>query len=91
MFQNFLLLSKRKQAIIPVGYLKVYLPMNWKAGRCCKETLALMVLKTLDLLGPQHGYGIALAHRADLSRRPSGCESGHADPPPPLKLEHEEA
>jgi len=25
-------------------------------------TLALMVLKTLDVLGPQHGYGI---HRAD--------------------------
>ena len=23
-------------------------------------TLALMVLKTLDVLGPQHGYGIAL-------------------------------
>ena len=22
-------------------------------------TLALMVLKTLDILGPQHGYGIA--------------------------------
>jgi PadR family transcriptional regulator, regulatory protein PadR len=22
-------------------------------------TLALMVLKTLDVLGPQHGYGIA--------------------------------
>ena len=65
--------------------------MNQKAGTSCKETLALMVLKTLDLLGPQHGYGIALAHRADLSRRPSGCESGHAAPPLPLKLEHAEA
>jgi len=28
-------------------------------GRCAAGTLALMVLKTLDVLGPQHGYGIA--------------------------------
>jgi hypothetical protein len=28
-------------------------------------TLALMVLKTLDVLGELHGFGIARAHRAD--------------------------
>ena len=37
----------------------------WEPQRAMKEsdvrqgTLALMVLKTLDVLGPQHGYGIA--------------------------------
>jgi transcriptional regulator len=56
--QNFLLLSKRKHAIIPVGNLKVGLPMKEKPD-VLQGTLALMVLKTLDLLGPQHGYGIA--------------------------------
>jgi transcriptional regulator len=25
----------------------------------CRGTLAIMVLKTLDVMGPQHGYGIA--------------------------------
>jgi PadR family transcriptional regulator, regulatory protein PadR len=55
---NFLLLSKRKHAIIPVGNLKVGLPMKEKPD-VLQGTLALMVLKTLDLLGPQHGYGIA--------------------------------
>jgi transcriptional regulator len=56
--QKFLLLSKRKHAIIPVGNLKVGLPMKEKPD-VLQGTLALMVLKTLDLLGPQHGYGIA--------------------------------
>ena len=56
--QNFLLLSKRTHAIIPVGNLKVALPMKEKPD-VLQGTLALMVLKTLDLLGPQHGYGIA--------------------------------
>ena len=56
--QNFLLLSKRKHAIIPVGNLKVKVPMKEKPD-VLQGTLALMVLKTLDLLGPQHGYGIA--------------------------------
>ena len=56
--QNFPLLSKRKHAIIPVGNLKVGLPMKEKPD-VLQGTLALMVLKTLDLLGPQHGYGIA--------------------------------
>jgi transcriptional regulator len=56
--QKFLLLSKRKHAIIPVGNLKVGPPMKEKPD-VLQGTLALMVLKTLDLLGPQHGYGIA--------------------------------
>jgi PadR family transcriptional regulator, regulatory protein PadR len=55
---NFLLLSKRRRAIIPVGNLNVELSMKEKPD-VLQGTLALMVLKTLDLLGPQHGYGIA--------------------------------
>ncbi|HKE84502.1 MAG TPA: PadR family transcriptional regulator [Vicinamibacterales bacterium] len=40
-------------------------PSYWKPNRDMKDTdvrkgtLALMVLKTLDVLGPLHGYGIA--------------------------------
>jgi PadR family transcriptional regulator PadR len=56
--QNLLLLSKMNHAIIPVGNLKVGLPMKEKPD-VLQGTLALMVLKTLDILGPQHGYGIA--------------------------------
>jgi PadR family transcriptional regulator PadR len=56
--RNLLLLSQRKHVIIPVGNLKVKLPMKEKSD-VLQGTLALMVLKTLDLLGPQHGYGIA--------------------------------
>jgi PadR family transcriptional regulator PadR len=56
--QNVLLLSKRKHAIIPVGNLKVAAPMKEKPD-VLQGTLALMVLKTLDVLGPQHGWGIA--------------------------------
>ena len=56
--QNLLLLSKRNRAIIPVGNLKVEFPMKEKPD-VLQGTLALMVLKTLDVLGPQHGYGIA--------------------------------
>jgi PadR family transcriptional regulator PadR len=55
---NLLLFSKRKHAIIPVGNLNVELPMKEKPD-VLQGTLALMVLKTLDLLGPQHGYGVA--------------------------------
>jgi transcriptional regulator len=55
---NFLLLSKRKHDIIPVVNLKVGLPMKEKPD-VLQGTLALMVLKTLDVLGPQHGWGIA--------------------------------
>jgi transcriptional regulator len=53
----FLLLSKRKYGIFPV--------VNQKVGSMGEKsdvrqgTLALMVLKTLDVLGPLHGYGIA--------------------------------
>jgi PadR family transcriptional regulator PadR len=53
----YLLLSQRTCDIIPVGNPK---------GEVMKEktdvrqgTLGLMVLKTLDVLGPLHGYGIA--------------------------------
>ena len=56
--QKFLLLSKRKYVIIPVENLKVGLFMAEKPD-VLQGTLALMVLKTLDVLGPQHGYGIA--------------------------------
>jgi len=40
-------------------------------------TLALMVLKTLDVLGPLHGYWNRAPHRAD-KRRPAYAESGHS-------------
>jgi DNA-binding PadR family transcriptional regulator len=53
-----MLLSKRKHAIIPVGNLKVGLQMKEKPD-VLQGTLALMVIKTLDVLGPQHGWGIA--------------------------------
>jgi PadR family transcriptional regulator, regulatory protein PadR len=52
-----LLLSQRKCAIFPVG--------NQNGGTMKQKTdvpqgtLALMVLKTLDVLGQLHGYGIA--------------------------------
>src|SRR3984893_6879747 len=53
----FMLLSQRKRAILPVG--------NQHSGAMKRKTdvlqgtLALMVLKTLHVLGPLHGYGIA--------------------------------
>jgi PadR family transcriptional regulator, regulatory protein PadR len=56
--QNFLLLSKRNRATLPVGNLKGGPSMKEKPD-VLQGTLALMVLKTLDVLGPQHGYGIA--------------------------------
>ena len=43
---------------IHVGNQKVFLPMPENTD-VPQGTLALMVLKTLDLLGPLHGYGIA--------------------------------
>ena len=58
MSPKFLLLSKRKRVIIPIGNLKVALSVKEKPD-VLQGTLALMVLKTLDVLGPQHGYGIA--------------------------------
>jgi len=54
---TFLLFSKRKCGILPVG--------NQNGGAMKQKTdvlqgtLALMVLKTLDVLGPLHGYGVA--------------------------------
>ena len=56
--QNFLLFSKMNRAILPVGNLKVG-PFMKEKPDVLQGTLALMVLKTLDVLGPQHGYGIA--------------------------------
>jgi len=53
----FLLFSQRRHASIPVGNqkgIKVNQKSDVKQG-----TLALMVLRTLDVLGPLHGYGIA--------------------------------
>jgi PadR family transcriptional regulator len=52
-----LLFSQRKYAILPVGNQNGGV-MKAKAD-VLQGTLALMVLKTLDVLGPQHGYGIA--------------------------------
>jgi transcriptional regulator len=54
---TFLLLSQRKLGILPVGNPKVE-SMSEKPD-VLQGTLALMVLKTLDVLGPLHGYGIA--------------------------------
>src|ERR1700678_1962930 len=45
-------------AILPIGNPKVG-PSMKKKPDVLQGTLALMVLKTLDVLGPQHGYGIA--------------------------------
>jgi PadR family transcriptional regulator len=55
---DVLLLSKRTHVSIPVGNLKVGFAMKEKPD-VLQGTLALMVLKTLDVLGPQHGWGIA--------------------------------
>jgi PadR family transcriptional regulator PadR len=46
------------RCFIPVGNLKVESPVKEKPD-VLQGTLALMVLKTLDVLGPQHGWGIA--------------------------------
>src|ERR1700754_3299017 len=56
-------------AHIPVAFQKVFVAYScWKPRGASpmpekpdvpQGTLALMVLKTLDLLGPLHGYGIA--------------------------------
>jgi PadR family transcriptional regulator, regulatory protein PadR len=55
---HYLLLSQRKCGMmIPVGNPKSD-SMTEKAD-VLQGTLALMALKTLDVLGPLHGYGIA--------------------------------
>jgi PadR family transcriptional regulator, regulatory protein PadR len=51
-----LLLSQRKYVILPVGNPN---RETMKETDVRQGTLALMVLKTLDILGPVHGYGIA--------------------------------
>src|SRR5499425_2649889 len=57
MLTSDLLLPQRKCGILPVGNQNGG-DMKEKAD-VLQGTLALMVLKTLDVLGPQHGYGIA--------------------------------
>jgi len=54
---RFLLFSQRKCGILSVGNQNDR-PMKQKTD-VLQGTLALMVLKTLDVLGPLHGYGIA--------------------------------
>jgi PadR family transcriptional regulator PadR len=51
-----LLLSQRTYVILSVGNP---IEMSMKETDVRQGTLALMVLKTLDVLGPLHGYGIA--------------------------------
>src|SRR5580700_9104143 len=53
----YLLFSQRKCAMLPVGNPNGD-DMKQKTD-VLQGTLALMVLKTLDVLGPLHGYGIA--------------------------------
>jgi PadR family transcriptional regulator, regulatory protein PadR len=55
--RNFLLFSQRKWPILPVGKQDDR-AMKQKTD-VLQGTLALMVLKTLDVLGPLHGYGVA--------------------------------
>jgi PadR family transcriptional regulator PadR len=54
---TFLLLSQRKCGTLPVGNQKGK-SMKQKSD-VLQGTLGLMTLKTLDVLGPLHGYGIA--------------------------------
>jgi transcriptional regulator len=54
--KSVLLLSQWKCAMLPVGNQNNR--MREKTD-VLQGTLALMVLKTLDVLGPLHGYGIA--------------------------------
>jgi PadR family transcriptional regulator, regulatory protein PadR len=54
---TYLLLSQRRYAILSVGN-QHGVAMKQKVD-VLQGTLALMVLKTLDVLGPLHGYGIA--------------------------------
>jgi PadR family transcriptional regulator, regulatory protein PadR len=54
----FLLLSKRSCAILVLETKRKDTRVRKKKD-VQQGTLALMVLKTLDVLGPQHGYGLA--------------------------------
>ena len=53
-----LLLSQKSGAILLLGNPKGTVAAKKKTD-VRQGTLALMVLKTLDVLGPQHGYGLA--------------------------------
>jgi len=50
--------NQQKQMYAPVGYQKECV-MAPPRGEVLQGTLDLIVLKTLDALGPLHGYGIA--------------------------------
>jgi hypothetical protein len=67
------LFSQGKFGILPVGYQKGE-AMKQKAD-VLQGTLGLMVLKTLDVLGPLHGWDRA-ADRAD-QRGSAGREPRH--------------
>jgi hypothetical protein len=54
---TLLLFSQKKYGILRIGNPKKYRMKQKTDVR--QGTLALMVLKTLDVLGPLHGYGIA--------------------------------
>jgi PadR family transcriptional regulator PadR len=56
---NYLLFSQRNYAILPVGNQNGGAAFMKQKTDVLQGTLALMVLKTLDVLGPLHGYGIA--------------------------------
>src|ERR1700749_2629961 len=81
-----MLLSKRTRAILPVGNLTVG-PFMQERPDVLQGTLALMVLKTLDVLGPQHGYGIA-RRIEQISGDILALNQGTLYPLP-LELEHE--
>ena len=56
---SFLLTIDRKQPSLPVKRRKISYPMSDPKTDVLQGTLDLMVLKTLEGLGPMHGYGIA--------------------------------
>jgi DNA-binding PadR family transcriptional regulator len=53
------LFSQRKRVILPVGNQNGGGAFMKQKTDVLEATLAFMVLKTLDVLGPQHDYGIA--------------------------------
>ena len=85
---DLLFLTQRKRVIIfiPVGNQKVNLPVKEKPD-VQQGTLSLMVLKTLDVLGPQHGWGIA-RRIEQISEDLLAVNQGTLYPAL-LKLEHE--
>jgi PadR family transcriptional regulator PadR len=60
--EDYLLLSQRKYAMVVLETNRAEprgRPIMKQKADVLQGTLALMVLKTLDVLGPLHGYGIA--------------------------------